>query len=407
MRESPAGIIPAPGQDGQERPAHSRVAPAKGELVQMRILLHPSWPQPVAHSYENRPSPQCAPRHPATKATAGTRDGRAALQRGPCDHPKRHTALRRRARRVPPAVREWVCLAWKWCGRSIRPASRSPAPPRRRPRSVRCVRGAGAGRRLLARSVVRGPSDRAGRPLLPSRRLAALDCAGRGEPLRGCHAQPGQPLLLLGGQLRPGTGLLVSLESFAKAVAFVADAGPGGCAGGSAHGSWSTSPPARRRRCGGADRPTPCLLFADHPARHAFEYDMAEDRQGLLHRADRRRPAQGRGASGRRRGRPDRCHRRWCPAGHQLRGLLQAAAEGSVARRLPGGGVDPALALLIGLNSMSQHDREASIARCCLDDLDRFRRVRRCTRRRTARCHCPFAAGREGGPRLVLRRVRI
>lgn len=103
---------------------------------------------------------------------------------------------------------------------------------------------------------------------------------------------------------------------------------------------------------------TPCLLFADHPAGHDFEYEVAQNHLGLLHRAltvgDLRKVmehlddatairigATGSGVL------PD--------TPYEV--LLQATGEGATPSRLLGGAA-PALVLLIGLNSMAERDVE-------------------------------------------------
>ncbi|MFE7427928.1 hypothetical protein [Streptomyces sp. NPDC057545] len=107
------------------------------------------------------------------------------------------------------------------------------------------------------------------------------------------------------------------------------------------------------------DDPTPCLLFDGHDGRHTFEFGMASDRQGLLHRAltvgDLRKAIEGLD--------DDTAVRVGAVATGVLpdlefEALLQAVGEGGVDRLAPGGGVGPALVLLIGLGSVDQSDRE-------------------------------------------------
>jgi hypothetical protein len=109
--------------------------------------------------------------------------------------------------------------------------------------------------------------------------------------------------------------------------------------------------PGRGHRGEPAD-PPPCLLFVDYPGRHDFEYDIAENRQGLLHRAltvgELRKATEHLDDTA--------AIRIGATADGALPANLnevQAVAEGAVARRLDGGGQDPALVLLIGLNTMA------------------------------------------------------
>jgi hypothetical protein len=105
--------------------------------------------------------------------------------------------------------------------------------------------------------------------------------------------------------------------------------------------------------------PTPCLLFDGHDAHHTFEFDRATNRQGLLHRAltvgDLRKAIEGLD--------DDTAIRVGAVAAGVLpdlefAALLQTVSGGGVARLAPGGGVDPALVLLISLASVNRSDRE-------------------------------------------------
>ncbi|MFS4103144.1 hypothetical protein [Streptomyces sp. PD-S100-1] len=117
---------------------------------------------------------------------------------------------------------------------------------------------------------------------------------------------------------------------------------------------------ARRVRSHVLDDPTPCLLFAGHDARHTFEFDMATNRQGLLHRAltvsDLRSAIEGLddGTAVR----IGAVATAFC-ATSSSRGCSRRVGEGGVERLAPGGGVDLALVLLIGPASVDQSDREA------------------------------------------------
>ncbi|MGW6877109.1 hypothetical protein ACWGF3_13335 [Streptomyces xanthophaeus] len=101
--------------------------------------------------------------------------------------------------------------------------------------------------------------------------------------------------------------------------------------------------------------PEPCLLFADHPSRHTYEFDyrIRRDGQGVLHRAltvgDLRKAMEhldddtairiGAVTNG-----------VLIPSDFEV--LLQAVAEAALPYTTSGGVVDPALVLLLGLNSM-------------------------------------------------------
>ncbi|MEV5731419.1 hypothetical protein AB0N50_37680 [Streptomyces pharetrae] len=98
---------------------------------------------------------------------------------------------------------------------------------------------------------------------------------------------------------------------------------------------------------------------ADTCSDRSFEFDRATDRQGRLHRAltvgDLRKAIEGLD--------DDTAIRVGAVAAGVLpdlefAALLQTVSGGGVARLAPGGGVDPALVLLIGLASVDQSDRE-------------------------------------------------
>ncbi|MFJ5212857.1 hypothetical protein [Streptomyces nigra] len=107
--------------------------------------------------------------------------------------------------------------------------------------------------------------------------------------------------------------------------------------------------------------PPPCLLFDGHDTRHSFESGMTRNRAGLLHRAltvgDLRRAIENLD--------DDTAVRIGAVTTGALpdlpfEALLQDVVDGGADNPASRAGIDPALILLIGLDSMHPNDRASS-----------------------------------------------